>query len=190
MNPTFKAGDQLRVVPYKNEKVCIGDVVVFPCDSSHSTITHRVVSVDFRGIKTRGDNNNNIDSKILQPAELIGRVVSARRDARIISVPGGRRGILYAKMLWAVKCINRIVSRLLHPTYHWLAESGVFKRIFPVWAKPRVFHFTRPNGIEMQLLIGRHIIGRRRPGSKQWHIRRPFRLFVDEANILDCKHLK
>jgi hypothetical protein len=38
-------------------------------------------------------------------------------------------------------------------------------------------------GKELQLLMGRRVIGRWLPGMSRWHIRRPFRLFVDEASL-------
>jgi hypothetical protein len=31
--------------------------------------------------------------------------------------------------------------------------------------------------------MGRRVIGRWLPGMSRWHIRRPFRLFVDEASL-------
>ena len=185
MNPTLKAGDRLRVVPYDNKRIHVGDVVVFQAPEGKRHITHRVVSVDSRGVRTRGDNNNKTDSWVLRPDEITGRVISALRGAKSISIRGGRRGMIYARSLWFIKHANLAISRIFHPAYHRLAASGIFKRALPHGTKPRVFCFTRPNGVEMHLLMGRWIIGRRRPGWEQWQMRRPFRLFVDEASLPD-----
>ena len=185
MNPTLKAGDRLRVVPYANRCIGVGDVVVLRIPDGKRNVTHRVVSVGPRGVKTRGDNNNMTDSWILRPGEIIGRVRSACRGTKSISIHGGRRGRIYASALRSIKRVNLTISRMLHPVYHRLAASGIFRRALPYGTKPRVFCFTRPNGVEMQLCLGRWIIGRRRPGWEQWQIRRPFRLFLDEASLPD-----
>ena len=183
MNPTLKQGDRLRVVPYANRSIGVGDVVVLRAPEGKGNVTHRVVSVGPRGVKTRGDNNNKTDSWILRPEEIIGRVVSTHRGTKSISIHCGRRGMIYARSLWFIKHANLTISRILHPAYHWLAASGIFRRALPHGTKPRVFCFMRPNGVEMQLCLGRWIIGRRRPGWGQWQIRRPFRLFLDEASL-------
>lgn len=183
MNPTLKAGDQLWVVSYENTRIRVGDVVVFHTPERKRHVTHRVIFVDSRGVRTRGDNNNKTDSRVLRPDEITGKVVSAYRGMKRISIHGGRGGILFARALWAIKHINVTISRILHPAYRWLSESGIFRRALPHWFRPRVFCFTRPNGMEMQLCLGRWIIGRRRSGWDRWQIRRPFRLFLDEASL-------
>ena len=42
---------------------------------------------------------------------------------------------------------------------------------------------NRDGETELQLLMGRRVIGRWLPGRTGWSIRRPFRLFVDEAAL-------
>ena len=184
MTPTLMPGDQLRVVPYANRSIRVGDVVVFQAPEGKRHVTHRVVSLDARGVRTRGDNNNNTDSWVLQTEEIKGRVDFALRGAKRVPIHGGRRGMMYASALRSIKRANLTISRILHPAYHRLSESGIFRRTIPHGTKPRVFCFMRPNGVEMQLLMGRWIIGRRRP-AEQWQGRRPFRLFVDEASLPD-----
>jgi signal peptidase I len=184
MNPTLKAGDQLRVVPYANRGIRVGDVVVFQAsEGGNRHVTHRVVSVDARGVRTRGDNNNNTDSWILQTEEITGRVDSVLRGVKKVPIHGGRRGMIYALALRSIKRANLTISRILHPAYHRLADSGIFRRNIPHATKPQVFCFMRPNGVEMQLHLGPWIIGRRLPGQNHWHIKRPFKLFIDEATL-------
>ena len=181
MNPTFKAGDRLRVVPYDSRNIKVGDVIVFSPQGNERTITHRVIAIDARGVMTRGDNNNQIDPWYLQHHEIMGCVSAASRGAATIKVAGGRRGILYARLRWVIKHVDRTISRPLHPLYHRLADTGILSRLLPSWARPRVVHFTKPSGQETQLLMGKQVIGRRRAGADQWQIRRPFRLFIDQS---------
>ena len=85
--------------------------------------------------------------------------------------------------------MDRAVGFLLRPAYGWLIRTGVLRRFVPGGVKTRVLSFKRPQGRELQLLMGQRVIGRRLPGKDRWHIRRPFRLIVDEATLpRDLKH--
>lgn len=183
MNPTLRAGDGLCVIPYGDKKIRIGDVVVFRHPEGQDNIVHRVVSVNSRGVRTRGDNNTDIDPWVLRPEDIIGRVVSAQRTHRNVSIHGGAWGRALALVLWTKKHANSTVSRILHPAYHLLARSGLFRKCLPFHRKTRVFSFTRPEGKELQLLLGNRVIGRRLPGRDQWQIARPFRLLLDETSL-------
>ena len=99
MNPTLKAGDGINVIPYGNRKFFIGDVVVFPRPEGNDNVVHRVVAVDSQGIRTRGDNNLNMDPWVLLPDDIIGRVVSAKRKNRNVTIHGRIRGSIIASAL-------------------------------------------------------------------------------------------
>ena len=181
MNPTFKLGDRLMVIPCK--AVCVGDVVVFQSLEGMQYIVHRVVAIDSRGVITRGDNNSFFDLLALRPEEITGKVVAARRGKKNIVILGGGLGLLYARILWSLKPFNRLLARLLHPGYFYLSDSGIFRRALPSSIKPRIVTFRKPDGVEMQLLLGKKVIGRRRQGWDRWQVRAPFRLFVDESSL-------
>lgn len=183
MNPTFRAGDKLLVTPCGLRKIAVGDVVVFRPDGYEKTITHRVIRLDARGVVTRGDNNNRVDPYFLQQHEIMGRVTTARRGKETLKVINGRPGLYYARLRWLVKVSNHTVSRILHPLYHGLADSGMFKHVLSPWARLRVIKFTKPHGVEYQLFLGSHFVGRRSPGAANWQIRRPFRLFIDKSRL-------
>ncbi len=184
MNPTLKAGDGLRVVPYGNRRISVGDVVVFQAPETRGHVSHRVISVDHRGVRTRGDNNSNRDSWILRPDDITGRVISAHRGTKSIPIHGGKRGMVCARSIRLIKRADLTISRIFHPVYRRLAASGIFRRVLPRGTEPRVLCFSRGKGIEMQVLLGRWVIGRRRPGE-QWQVRRPFRFFVDKRSLPD-----
>jgi signal peptidase I len=189
MKPTLKPGDGLGVHPYGDRKIRIGDVVVACPPEREQHVVHRVVSVDSHGIRTRGDNNNNTDAWVLCAENIIGQVVGANRKNKNKTIYGGRPGRIYASGLKAIKQIDWTVSRILHPVYHRLASSGIFRNLLPLQLKTHVLCFKRANGIEMQLLMGRWVIGRRLNGQDRWHIRRPFRLFVDEHSLPEAQNI-
>ena len=183
MFPTLKTGDFLSVAPLKDRNIRIGDVVVFNSPYGNKPIVHRVVSIDKKGIKTKGDNNNNMDDWVLCIEDIIGRVACVSRKNRTKTIYGGLAGRIYASGLRAIKQIDLTVSKILHPVYHRLAHSGIFINLLPQQLKTQILCFRRPNGIEMQLLMGKRVIGRQFPGQNQWHIVRPFKLFIDESTL-------
>ena len=183
MNPTLKVGDGLTVIPYEDENIRIGDVVVFRSSESDRYIVHRVISVDSRGIRTKGDNNNKVDSWILHPEDIVGRVTSAQRGNKSIIIHGGTHGRLLAPMLWTIKRVKIVINRILSPVYQILIRMNFLKGILSRLISTQILYFKRPNGIEMQLIMGRWVIGRYSPVGSRWIIRRPFRLFVDEKSL-------
>jgi len=183
MNPILKSGDRLRIIPYSGKEVGRGDVIVFLPSGGDSKIIHRVVSVSSRGIRTRGDNSSNVDPWILRHDQILGRIVAAQRGNKRRRIFGGTVGRLLAVTVRAIHGVDSCVSFLLRPAYRKFARAGIFIRLLPAQMRPRVISLNRAADKELQLLMGRRVIGRWLPGKTGWHIRRPFRLFVDEASL-------
>jgi hypothetical protein len=187
MNQTLKSGDRLYIVPYFNKEVQKGDVVVFIAPGGDTKVVHRVVAVSSNVIKTRGDNCNHADDWVLGREHIIGRVVSLQRRNRRLRVFGGRLGHSLAMVIRGIRSFDSIFCPLLRPFYRRLAEGGAFRRWLPSRMRPRVISFNRDSGTELQLVMGRRVIGRRLEGKTGWHIQRPYRLFVDEESLPENK---
>jgi signal peptidase I len=185
MNPTLKVGDVLEAIPYEDRRILIGDVVVFHPPEGVRHVVHRVIACDSRGVRTRGDNNTKADPYVIPPSRIIGKVVTLQRGNKNIPIYGGNRGTISANVRWAAKKINSVFFKILHPAYHYLARQEIFKKVLPPCFKPRLVCFRRVNGVEMQVHMGGWVIGRRLAGQSHWHIRRPFRLLVDEALLTE-----
>jgi signal peptidase len=185
MLPTLKPGDQLMVI--SSERVSVGDVVVFYSNEERIYVAHRVVSIGSSGVKTRGDNLNYDDARLLQSKDIIGLVISAKRGHRTLLIRGGRRGIQYARMLWKWNPLHtRLFNNFMYVAgfpYRVLSDSALFRRLNPFRITPKVVLYRRTDGFESQLLWGKRVIGRRMPGEVKWQLRRPFRLFVDESSL-------
>jgi len=180
MNPLLLAGDGLHIVPYKDRAIRPGDVIVFIPPGGETKIVHRVVSVDSGGIKTRGDNALMVDPWILTPDNIQGRVVYIQRKNRRRRIFGGFMGRVVACLFRCMRLFDTVISFLLHPVYQRMCRSTSLKKRLHGLLKPRVLSFSRPEGMELQLVVRHWLIGRRLPGKGQWEIRRPFRIFVDE----------
>ena len=182
MNPTLRSPDVLQIVPYsEGRKIQRGDVIVFVPPGRSIPVTHRVTYVDARGIRTRGDNNSLHDDWTLAPEMVSGRVIYAHRAQGKRCIYGGLLGRIIGARCLAMRYINAKVSRLLHPIYHYLAGTSLFRTMVPERLRPRIKTLKRSLGDEYLLIMGKLTIGHRVPGVGSWHIRRPFRLFVDES---------
>ncbi|HHT9124382.1 MAG TPA: signal peptidase I [Candidatus Brocadiia bacterium] len=184
MNPTLKAPDMLEVIPYDGNKIRCGDVVVFVPPGGNHKVIHRIISIDSQGIRTRGDHNANVDEWVLCPDDIVGRVIRTQRGDRWLRIYGGLMGRVYAFFLRTIRKINYyLISCPLHFPYRWLAKSGIFRGWLAERLKIHVLTFNRSYGKDMQLLMGRRVIGRYLRDKNKWMIRRPFRLVVDEASL-------
>jgi len=183
MSPVLKTLDTIHVLLCKDKQILRGDVVVFSPPDSNDMVVHRVVSISGQGLKTRGDNNNDIDPWFLSPDRIVGRVVQAQRENRRLTIYGGIRGLLYASAVRFLCNIDSMISSFLNPAYHRLSQTGLFRRWLPDGMHMRLLSFNRSDGMEFQLLMAGHVIGRLLPGKNEWFIRRPFRLFVNEASL-------
>ncbi|NIO04878.1 MAG: hypothetical protein GTN74_09750 [Proteobacteria bacterium] len=185
MNPTLRAGDRLEVNPYEGRKIRPGDVIVFLSPENGSKISHRVVSTGPDGVRTRGDKNSQIDPWVIRTDQILGQVICAERGNIRRWIFGGWMGIMSATAVRTLRRVDSSMSSLLYPAYDWLSRSGIFGRLLPGQRKTRVVSFNRPAGRELQLHMGEWVIGKWMPHRRQWQIRRPFRLFVDEASLPD-----
>ncbi len=183
MRPLFRPGDRIRFAPCRAEELRRGDVIIFTSPGQGERVVHRVVSTGPGGIRTRGDANPCADAWVLGKADLIGRAVAVERRGKVMSVAGGPAGRLMAACIRAARRADHLASYALNPCYRGLARCGFFRALLPPAIRPRVITFERDGAREMQLVLGRRIIGRRPPGAGTWTIRRPFRVFVDERAL-------
>jgi len=183
MNPTLVEPDVLDVQPYADQPVRPGDVVYFwpPVGDQH--VVHRVVRVTPAGIRTRGDHNPQDDPYWLQPSDIIGRVVAAQRGQRRRRVAGGWQGRLVAARARLWRIAYRSSGWLLHRAYFALADSGWLRRCLPSRLRPRLLRFQVRQQLFLKLMLGGRQIGQCDSLRRRWRIRRPFRLWVDEAAL-------
>jgi len=174
MQPILKPGDRLHISPCSETDLRIGDVVVFQIGDAQK-IVHRVVEKHITGVRTRGDNNSNIDPDILEISDIEGRVISIKRQDRIIKIQGGLKGRITGFLLRIKTRIDAEVSKRLHSFYHRISKSGILTRLLFI----RIISFNRDNGVETQLLWRGKVIGRCLAGDNEWKIKRPYKLFVD-----------
>jgi hypothetical protein len=183
MRPLFRPGDRIVFVPCRAEELRRGDVIIFIPHGREERVVHRVVFKGPESVRTQGDANPCRDTEEVRQEQIVGRALSVERKGRVIPVRGGLAGRLSVASIRAFRRCDHLFSYALYPCYRALARSGLVRVILPPALRPRVVTFERDGVREMQLILGKRIIGRRSAGAGAWIIRRPFRLLVDEQSL-------
>ena len=187
MWPTFRFTDILGIIPYNNEKLRCGDVIVFNSPKKGGKIVHRVVSFSAGKIMTAGDNNDKTDDWFIRPCDILSKVVYVKRGNSIRRIYGGRRGLVYLAFIKAKRVVKRGVFFLLRPAYYWFSKTGIFRQMLPYRKEIRFFLFNRPEGgKEVQMIIKDQMIAKKDLGSGKVYVRRPFHLFVNDDDQAPC----
>ncbi len=183
MNPTLAEPDVVEIESYDRRRPRVGDVVYFRPPGDGREIVHRVVAVTPQGVRTAGDNCLADDDFVVQPADVIGQVVAARRGARRRTIAGGWRGQLTRHAARLRRVVDRVGVRWLGGVYRALGWADALHRLTPPQLQPRVVAFPARGHLHLKLMMGSRLIGRYDFSAERWIIRRPFRLFVDERAL-------
>jgi hypothetical protein len=178
MNPLLRNLDMLFYSPYGDKNIKPGDVVVINAPIG-KTVIHRVVSASENGITTMGDNMSTLDSWMLKPEQIEGKVLYAIRDTRQFMIHGGLMGRIYAEPIRFSNRVARFLCNVMRPNIAFPASRSIEKLITP---RLKILMFQKPDGIELQLIIWKYAIGKAKSGER-WRIRMPFRLFLREERI-------
>jgi SynChlorMet cassette protein ScmC len=152
-------------------------------ESRNQSVESKAHSPTSLVIRTRGDNNGQDDTWVLQTEDIIGRVTAAQRGARRRVIHGGRRGLAVLRSARLGRAIQRGAGLLPHTLYSHFARLGPFDRALPASLRPRLVRFNTRYRPFLKLLMGRRAIGHYDFRRTVWRIRRPFRLFVDEKSL-------
>ena len=183
MNPTLTAQDLLEIKPYKKQKPKAGDVILFQPSGLGRYVVHRIVNISINGIQTKGDNNCNTDTDILQQEDLCGRVIAAHRGNLRRNIASGSLGKVVAKYCQLKRITVIHAVRFLRPVYLSLCSNGHLHRLIPIRIQPQVASFKAGTNVAHKLLLGNRIIGSYDKFRLQWQIRRPYRIFIDESSL-------
>ena len=183
MNPTLTAQDLLEIKPFHNERPQVGDVILFQPPGHDQYVVHRIISITANGIQTRGDNNCNIDTEFLKKEDIYGQVIAAQRGNSRRKVANGFMGSIIGRSRHLQRKFSTLLVKLLGPIYRALSTGGLLHWLLPFRMQPQVASFKTGKNISHKLLLGKIVIGSYDDNRLQWQIRRPYRLFVDEASL-------
>ena len=184
MNPALLTSDILEIIRYENMSLNVGDVIYFLPSGKDSPVVHRIsrINQDY-GIHTRGDKNTKNDPWLLQPEDVVGRVVAAWRGQKRHAIAGGKTGILIYSFSRIKRIVDQNLSSTLGPLYHFLSHQDIIQTLLPNRFKPRIVSFQINGKKQLKLMMNCRQVGYYDTKQKRWHIRRPFRLFVDAYTL-------
>lgn len=183
MNPILNTSDILKVESYSNLKIKSGDIIVFLPPGLDHKVTHRIISINLNNIRTQGDNNDDIDPWVLSPEDILGYVKFVQRKNKQFRLHRGLRGQLLVTIIRTFRAVKLKIFSVFRPLYNYLSQSGIFRQPWLLnYMKIRVLSFKKGESLELQLVMGKHLIGRRL-SKGQWKIRYPFKLFIDETSL-------
>jgi hypothetical protein len=178
MWPTFRPGDVLEVRPAAT-RPRPGDVVIFrPAQrpGGDEVFAHRVTAAGAAGLQTRGDNNPRPDPWRAAPEQVLGVVTHCRRAARVRRVTGGWRGLLGARLRYALRRLGLQLRRPLRAAYAALRASGAPGRLWrPCTERVAVESLQGPL---VKVLWRRRTVARWWPRQDRFVCRKPFDLFL------------
>jgi len=183
MRPLLRSGDLLLAAPYRETRIKRGDVVVFAPPHEERLITHRIVSIKNGFYFARGDNNNILDPWPLTEEHVLGKVTRIWRQMRTKRIASGPRGRLAGFFCHGSNVVRNRLFHMFRPIYRWAAGLRIFRALSTLGGRTRIVRIDRKEGSELQLLLGRRLIGKLSPGRGRWWIRPPFRLLIDETRL-------
>ena len=183
MNPTFWDADLLEVVPGGTGHYRVGDIICFYSPENNRRIIHRIVAIHQKGIRTRGDNNPAPDPGVVQPDEIIGRVVAVSRASGTRGVPGGITGIILHILLLTRRLFLKKTDSLIKTKSPVGLGVHFIRYCFSPVMRPRYVLFSTRYSRYLRLYIGSHMAGDYNTIRKVWTLRSPFSLFIDKSNL-------
>ena len=204
MRPTLVEADILEVEPYGRRRVRPGDVVCFKSPQNGETCVRRAISVSppspvpgpvkdgrwrtedggtCEEIRTRGDNSETNDPRLLRSEDIAGRVVAARRGSRRRRISGGLWGRVTAFLLRGLHPLRTFGRRLQLFLRDVAARLGPLDWLLPQHLRPRVLEFNGRHWLQLKLLLAGREIGRYNRCLRIWRVQRPFRLFVNPRRL-------
>jgi hypothetical protein len=187
MNPTFRDSDLLEVTANKKNEIRVGDVIAFRTYYCEDYIIHRVVEVERRGIKTRGDSNDSVDPFWVQPHHIVGKVFSLWRGQRSIKVLNSMPGFIWSYFIRTMRGLDQAISPKIHMLYHSLSSYHDIMRLLPADFQPQVQRFSSEGKDYYKVVINGNVVGCYRQDLEEWQIKRPYRLLVGEKRLARIK---
>lgn len=169
MGNIFRQGDVLLVERVAWEKIKRGDIIAFRRNKGNNEsviVAHRVRERMSGGFVTQGDNNRSLDSKLVVPAMLVGRVCCVYRNGNCKAVESRLVGHFCFYKLSLCKCFALIFVQI----YRFIKS----KRI--------VNYFWRPQIAKVQLVTKNGLL------TKYIHKGQTIAYWWHEQERFNCKH--
>lgn len=190
MKPLFQDLDFLSLVPCDRVTLKPGDVVLFQAPDTGEQVVHRVISFNNGEIRTKGDNNREMDLHVLTFSDIMGKVASVSRKGRPFQVMGGVSGLFLHHLFRASSFLSAYSRQMLKPLWQGLVFLRPLRWVQLFLPKVRIVSYKRPEGEERSLFVGHYPVARKKPSETRWVIVNRFFQLVIDGNAISRKGKK
>lgn len=185
MGPGLLQDDILSWVPVSERLPVPGDVIIFyKPDCANRLIIHRIVKVNPDGsYVTRGDNTRNDDPNPVPLTSIRGVVTGGVRDDRALEVPLGSAGMRFHRYAQVRMRVLSILQKIFSRPYQFISQQTILFRIVPQRYRQRLVVVKTSEGYDLQVYLGKYLVGWKEEKDWGWTIMPPFRLFIDCRNL-------
>ncbi len=188
MHPTLQHSDLLKIKPYKEHPIKQGDIIYFQPPTGGTKIVHRIAKITQTGIVTRGDNNITNDPYLIKKDYILGKVTIRWRHSKPRNISCGYKGTLIAYYCWFRHRIYHSFALFLRKAYRQFTTSTLLNKPIPRSFHPQIFEFKqRLFPSRLKLMVRGRVIGQYNYKLREWQIKPPWRLFVDETLLPKVK---
>lgn len=132
MSPTFNAGDLIVIKACNPHTLRVGDIITFHTiiNNEYALNTHRIESIDeeggYRQYVTKGDNNDIVDTHIIQDSDIVGKyVLKASGLGKVMTFLSSSAGFLIVIVL-------PMLLFFIYQVYHLVMVSINLKKAIAV----------------------------------------------------------
>ncbi len=188
MNPALLQDDILEWVPVSERLPVPGDVIIFrdPANTGCLIIHRVVIKYPDGSYCTRGDNMLFNDMHPVMHSEIMGVVTGGIREDRPMVVSMGSAGMRHHQYAQQrVKLLTRFEHFFAKP-YWKISQIKFICRMVPERYQQRLVLVKTHEGYDLQVYLGRRLVGWKGEKDRDWTILPPYRLFIDRGHLPDC----
>jgi len=188
MNPALLQDDILEWVPVSERLPVPGDVIIFrdPANTG-CLIIHRIVSKYPDGSYcTRGDNTRCNDGHPVMLSSIMGVVIGGIREERHLDVSMGYAGVKHHQYAQQRVKLLALLEHFFSRPYWKISQKKVICRIVPQRYRQRLVLIKTHEGFDLQVYLGKRLVGWKGEKDRDWTILPPYRLFIDWGHLPDC----
>jgi hypothetical protein len=95
----------------------------------------------------------------------------------------GWKGLMVLRCARLGRGMRKSAGLLPHTLYRLVVGLGPFDHLLPASLRPKLVRFDVRSRVILRLVMGKLTVGQYDDRREEWHIRRPFRLFVDKQTL-------
>ena len=184
MLPTLKAGESVLVeTDFERDMLLPGDIIIYKTSQEDDKkIAHRIFKKCPNGFITRGDNNLEEDDYLVEHGNILGKVLSVKRDGGNHYLKSGKSGRRLQQWLQIRKLVLKYILKIPCMISSWIDKSRIFN-VFHDFIKIEIVSLKKGNKTKEIIIHKKKLIGKKCIFTGQWNIRFPYKFFINRNKL-------